>query len=382
MADILESLGIRCDRSDPDRWMCERPSFRPDLIREIDVVEEIGRINDYNLLPAPETQPAFTPSPLPSWVSFTDRVRSAGIALGYREIVTNSLLPHPTAAQFAPESSLLQTLNPVSQDATTLRTNLLAGFLNAARFNLNRDANGVRFFEIGHVYERAEEGTPGDWIEGIREHVHLHLGVCGTRTEADWSHAETMAGFPDLKSDLMAIFESLGLGGHSLRQKVEADSSQGSARLELRIGRRLVGWIQELPAPLARSYDLPAHTASATLDLSVLHEIHETRGAGHIRYEAPSKFPSIEYDAAFIVDKGVGGGDVAAEIRRSGGRMLHDLELFDIFEGESIGEGKKSLAFRLTFLDRDKTLSSKQVEPVVGKIVKALKRTFDASLRS
>ena len=91
MADIFDRLGIGFDREDASRWVCEIPTYRPDLRREIDLVEEIGRICDYNLLPAPQTQPAFTPSPLPTWVAFTDRMRELGMALGYREIITNSL---------------------------------------------------------------------------------------------------------------------------------------------------------------------------------------------------------------------------------------------------------------------------------------------------
>ncbi len=368
--EILNLLEIETDRS--DRVIdCTIPTFRPDLTREVDLIEEVGRILDYNTIPEPESAPFFSPAPLSSWEIIHSRVRSLAAGLRFKEISTNSLISKNESELEETSGNKLQTLNPVSNEATHLRSSLLPGFLKSVAFNLNRKANTLRFFEIGHVFRSSEDGT---WISGIEEHSRLLLGICGYRQKGDWRGEDQPYTIFDLKADLESFFQQLGILSQLKGSIAEPN------RLEYQLNGQKVATLSKVVPELLEKFNIELPLFAAEIDLTLIHQsgLTETETG----YRPPAKYPTFEYDAAYVVPTSEPAGRLLELIRKSAGKNLHRLEVFDIYEGENLGKGKKSIAFRLTFLDRNKTLNINDVEPVVQKVTKVLENEAGAKLRS
>ncbi len=368
---ILTRLEFDVTSKGDDELSCVVPSFRPDVSREVDLIEEVGRVFDYNNIPTPKTSPFFTPETLSDWEVFNERVRSLAKSLSYKEITTNSLLSKKEASLLADENLHIDTLNPVSQENTTLRTHLLAGFLKAARYNFNRNAKQLRFFELGHVFQKDEKGT---WIDGVKEHNHLLFGLSGFKKFESWDGKPEKFNIFDLKANVEAFFREL-----DIHENVE-QVVQSNYELEYHLDGVTVATIQMIDNSTLKGFDLDEEVFTAEIDISALYNYG--LAGKDTEYQKVSKYPSFEFDAAFIVDADVRAGDLSEEIERSADETLVSVEVFDVYEGKNLGSNKKSIAFRLSFLDSNKTLTIKDVEPMVKKIVHALESKFEAKLRS
>lgn len=369
---ICTRLEITNREKDSDTLTCTIPTFRPDISREVDLIEEVGRIFDYNNIPRPESAPFIAPETLSDWELFQQRFRSIAKALQYKEINSNSLLSKKEADLLADESHQIATLNPVSQENTTLRTHLTGGFLKVLNYNLNRNRRKLRFFEIGHVFRSSENG--GTWIDGVDEHVHLLLGLCGIKREESWrGEAEPFTLF-DLKSDVEAIFEELNIADSVIRK------AESNVELLYLLDDDVIASMKRVESDTLKGFDVDKNAFAAEINLTKLFE----RGFGKqsVSYKPVAKFPTFEFDAAFIVDQAVRTGKMLEIIKEVAGGKLHNVSVFDVYEGKNLGDDKKSIAFRLTFLDSNKTLTIKDVEPIVQKIVQSMKKKLDAELRS
>ncbi|MEX2455803.1 MAG: phenylalanine--tRNA ligase subunit beta, partial [Balneolaceae bacterium] len=371
ISGILTRLEFGVTSKSEDELTCIVPYFRPDVSREVDLIEEVGRVFDYNNIPTPKTSPFFTPETLSDWEVFNERVRTLAKSLSYKEITTNSLLSKKEASLLADENLHIDTLNPVSQENTTLRTHLLAGFLKAARYNFNRNAKQLRFFELGHVFQQDKKGT---WIDGVKEHSNLLFGLSGYKKFESWDGKPEPFSIFDLKADVEAFFREL-----NVHDKVE-QVVQSNYELEYQLDGNSVAIIKMIDDSTLKGFDLEEDAFTAEIDITALY--NQGLADSDTDYQKVSKYPSFEFDAAFIVDSEVRAGDLSKEIRRSADETLVSVDVFDVYEGKNLGSNKKSIAFRLSFLDSNKTLTIKDVEPMVKKIVQALESKFEAKLRS
>ncbi|MEX1212730.1 MAG: phenylalanine--tRNA ligase subunit beta [Balneolaceae bacterium] len=369
---ILHALEI--DTTEKDGTLhCSIPTFRPDLEREIDLVEEVGRIYDYNRIPAPAMTPRHSPAPLHPWERLHQAVREAARRLAYQEITTNSLHSKEVENLFSEPSEQIDTLNPVSRVATTLRTTLISGFLNVCQYNTNRKARSLKLFEVGHTYRR---GVESEWIPGIQEESHLLLGLYGLKHEESWRNEETAWSAFDLKADLESLFLQIGIDPvEDLETRTEGDD-----HLLYLFGETEIARLSRLKGDILEAFDLDRPATVAQLRLSKM--FHSGLYRDQKPFTSISRFPGIEYDAAYIVSSQVPVSDMETIIRNVSGEPLHALRVFDIYEGEELGESKKSIAFRFSFLDSNKTLTIKDVEPIVKEFTKKLDQRLGATLRS
>lgn len=367
---ILEGLGLEVLNEDAKSIDYRVPTWRPDLQREVDLVEEVGRLYDYNNIPSPGRIRITAPEPANPQEEIRSRAREIVRGLRYREIYTNSLMPEEDAARLGDLEEMIHTLNPISADMTTLRPSLLYGFLRSAAYNFNRKARGIRFFEIGHVFSGEGEGT---WYPGIREETHLLMGLGGFKTIEHWKTEPGHFDFFDLKGDVELMLHQMELDGY-------ATAAEGTDRLHYeRDGRRL-GTLSRVADTLREEYEIALPCYAAEFSLDALMEARR-EGAGS-SYRPVSAYPPFEFDFAVIVDREIPAGDMLRTVREKAGERLRDLQIFDVFEGESIGAEKKSLAFRLTFIDQNKTLTINDVEPIINKVLEELEDEYSAKLRS
>lgn len=367
--DLVNGLELEVISKNEDAVKFKIPTFRPDLVREVDLIEEVGRLYDYNKIEAPNHGIFVSTETFSEWELLITRLKKSSVELGFREIYTNSLISEKEAEQFGSLDSMVGTLNPLTKDMTTLRPSLLHGFLKAVSYNFNRKASSVLFFEIGNIFEQSEDWT---FHKGIKEQTHLLLGVSGLKAVEHWSTKPVSYTVFDLKSYLNALFAKLGL--------LEGISSIVENDILIYSFKNIVlGELKLSSKKLKKAYDLETDAFVAELSVnavqSALQKLPEQS------YKPIPKFPAFEFDFAVVVGTTIMAGDLITTIQSKAGKMLQSIEIFDVFEGESIGEGNKSIAFRLQFLDPNKTLNIKEVEPIIKRVVKTLEKQYSAKLR-
>lgn len=356
------------------RWLCRVPSFRPDVREEIDLIEEVARIYDYNRIPDPVHMTMAAPAPLPWQEIFREKVRQAAVSAGMQEIYTNSLLPERLLDSMGGEHVVVPTLNPITRDQALLRTRLVFGFLRSAAWNFNRKAPGVSLFEIGNIF-RNDPGA-GTYISGIHESTHLLLGLAGNTHADHWRVKARPWELQDLKGLVVHVLRQLSLHEQVVWQTDQDELVLGSVgKKSIEIGR-----LGAVPEQWKQQAEVQGPAFVAELDLAPLQALADR--VRRRRYEPVSRFPAFEFDLALVVKNDVASGALQSALLKAGGSSLVSCDVFDVFEGGSLEKGEKSIAFRLLFQDTTKTLTINDVEPVVNHILKVLSRQYQARLRS
>ncbi|MDX1439627.1 MAG: phenylalanine--tRNA ligase subunit beta, partial [Rubricoccaceae bacterium] len=359
------------------------PPFRPDIEREIDVIEEIARLWGFDRIPSPATTPVpLIPAGDTAQAQLLDAVRNRFMGLGFRELYTNSLLPKALAEQFASEElissvrSPVETLNPISQDMAAMRPSLLPGLLGAMSYNQARGAEDLRFIEMGHVYVKSDD--PVETVPGYHEHTSLIIGMSGMAQRKGWDAESREVDFFDLKGVLMHVLETLDLPDPD-EKPVGETSPLTAYRLALSINGNHLGELARISDRLADQYDLRMPVYFAELNADRLAEMALLKR--NERYEAISRFPAVDRDLAVLVDDSQPVGPLLKTIRRSAGDLLEDLRVFDLYRGERIEGGQKSVAFALRF-STDRTLRDEEVDERIRNVVEALEAEHGATLRT
>lgn len=368
---ILDGLELDLINRNDESITYKIPTFRPDLEREVDLIEEVGRLYDYNRIPPPEHGKFTSPEPLTEWEKLRTKAKEAAKGLRFREIYSNSLMPEADAEWLGELEGMIHTLNPISKEMTTLRPSLLYGFLKSVAYNFNRKAQQLRFFEIGNVFEKSSNGT---YHHGIKEETHILFGLAGFKTIEHWKTEPEHYDAFDLKASVHSFLEELEILS-DVQTHVDEDNV-----LTYKANGGKIGELKNISQKMRENYEIKLPTVAAEFSLTKIFELKQQ--AGEKTYEPVSKFPSFEFDFAVIVDRGVKAGKLLKTIENTAGPNLHDLQVFDVFEGPSLGENKKSLAFRLSFLDKNKTLTINEVEPIINKVVERLEKEYSAKLRS
>ncbi|MEO1629669.1 MAG: phenylalanine--tRNA ligase subunit beta [Bacteroidota bacterium] len=389
-----ETPAAAAESADDAALRCTIPTFRPDIEREIDLIEEVARLYGYDNIPQPgRTMVPLRPQALAPSLALRHRTLQHLVGLGFREVYSNSLLPNAVAEQFAAETlvgepwAVAATLNPQSEEMAVLRPSLLPGLLTAMAYNQNRGAGALRLAEFGHVYGRTADAarTAESPVEGYRERTNLIIGMSGRVQEAGWDQSARAVDFYDVKGVVAHVLDSLGLPLDSTSVFTEAVTT-GDALLAYRLDVKLpgrgggvvVGTIARVSDTLMEQYALQQPVFFAELDWDALVQRAAKRLGG--RYEPISRFPVVERDLAVAVASGEPVGPMLQTVRKAGGKLLQDARVFDLYQGDRIEAGQKSVAFALRF-GADRTLTDKQVDKQMKGILKQLTREHSATLR-
>jgi phenylalanyl-tRNA synthetase beta chain len=369
--NILNGLEFELVEKDDKTLTFSIPTFRPDLEREVDLIEEVGRLYDYNNIPTPKHGSFTSPEQLTDWEQLLSEAKETAKGMGFREIYSNSLMPEEDAELLGELDDMIHTLNPISADMTTLRPSLLYGFLTSVAYNFNRKVKQVRFFEVGNVFEKADEGT---YYDNIKEETNILFGLAGFKTIEHWKTDPEHYDVFDLKGPVRSFLQKFDLY-NALTMEATKDNT-----LIYKFDDHEIGRIYQVSKDLLEHYEieLPAFVA----ELSLTQILEAVKQVEDNQYEPVSKFPAFDFDFAVVVDSSVKAGDLLKTIEQTAGKSLQSLDVFDVFEGKSLGKNKKSLAFRLSFLDKEKTLTIKDVEPIIDNVLKVLEDKYSAELRS
>jgi phenylalanyl-tRNA synthetase beta chain len=360
----LERLGMAVRPSD-DGIDVEIPSFRFDLALEADLIEEVARVHGYDRLPRRRLGGRLAlHEGLPNRRFRTWRRLLADT--GYHEAITYSFVPERIQAALFPDIDPPRLLNPIASDRAVLRCSILPGLVEALQHNLKRQRERVWLFEIGRVFQRGE--TLG---QGYR----LAALITGNRYVEQWGIKVSSCDFYDMKNHLETVLGMRpGMASPEYRRLQHPALHPGQA-MEILLGNQRVGIAGALHPAVCRSLEISAEVFVFELDLDAI-----PAGTSPIYREIP-RFPAVRRDLAIVVDRDLPAADLMAVIRESGGALLNNLELFDVYEGEGIDSGKKSLALCLTFQKSSSTLVDLEVEHVLGKILMAVRDRFGGTLR-
>jgi phenylalanyl-tRNA synthetase beta chain len=370
----LERLGFEVDGVRHDEVSVTVPVHRHyDVNREVDVIEEIGRLHGFDRLP--RTLPADPDRVGGLSAEQTARRRAEDLLrdLGFDEIVAWAFVDRGLAARLRLDLDDLRDrsvaiANPISEEHTAMRTTLLGGLLDAARHNIARDVERVALFESGRAFLAEPAAASGGPLAGefagrlpapAREPHRLAGLLVGGIRPPSWSDPGTesdASSFYELKGALELLATHLG-ASLSLVEATEPFLHPGRAGA-LGVGGVAIGWLGELHPLVARSWDLPSDAAAFELDLAPLVAGSRT-GIEH--YEDVTTFPAVLQDLAVTVPEDVPAERVRDAIRAGGGELLEMAEVFDLYRGEQLGEGRKSLALRLEFRAADRTLTDAEV---------------------
>ncbi len=369
--DILEALGFKVTPG--ARLKVTVPTFRHDITREVDLLEELVRVYGYDKLE--ETLPAIggVVGGESAKREFVNQVRQGLAAAGLCEMQTFSLtspreLEAVKAREFAGEA--VPVTNAMSEEYSVLRPTLLGGLVREIAYNLHRQQPEAWLFEVDRVFKPGASGE-------VKEPVYAGIALTGGNYTAKWnlgpcaeSDVYELKGIIEELLDYLQVFEVTF-------EPAELPFARPGYGAKVKAKGQEVGYIAELSDEVKQAFEVEQAVFVAELDVEALFEARsETRP-----YKRPAAFPKSERDLALVAPVEVSCAQLVEVVKAEGGELLEDVTVFDVFEGKSLGEGKRSLAVRLSFRHPERTLTEEEINPVVERIVRALGERYQASLR-
>ncbi|WP_455212542.1 phenylalanine--tRNA ligase subunit beta [Kaarinaea lacus] len=375
ITQILLKLGMEVLPQD-DQWEVIPPSFRFDIEREIDLVEEIARIYGYNQIASAKPVTTSAMVSMPEARVPLSHLQRVLLGSGYQEAITYSFVDPELQKLIDPQQTPLMLANPISADMSVMRTSLWPGLIQAAMHNINRQQENVRLFETGLRFVPQNDDSNQ---EPITQDAMV-AGVCyGLAYPKQWALASRAVDFFDVKNTIDSLLNLTGQAdkfiyiqdkhlalhpGQSARIVRSEDGSQD-----------WVGWVGALHPAIAQKLDLAQPLYLFELQL-------ESIGYRKIpKYAEVSKFPAIRRDLAIVVDENLASQAVSDCIKRVAPDTLKNLQLFDVYTGQGIESGRKSLAYGLTLQKQDQTLTDDEVNAVLSNIMSILNKELGATLR-
>ncbi|USE34914.1 phenylalanine--tRNA ligase subunit beta [Endozoicomonas sp. SCSIO W0465] len=368
---LLSRLGLGLVTDGDGCWKVAVPSWRFDISIEEDLVEELGRIYGYNNLPESTPTALLKMKQVDESLIQESEIRRTLTARGYQEAVCFSFIAPELHQLFDPQHEPVALSNPIASDLSVMRTTLLPGLVKTAGYNLNRQQSRVRLFETGLTFIR-EKGKDGD---ELKQEPMLAALITGSRHPESWQGKAEAVDFFDLKGDFEALLALGQAGNEFVFRKGEHSAMHPGQCAEIVRAGKVVGHMGALHPSLARTMDMPTAVYLVELSLKALTEGNVTR------FVALSKYPEVRRDLALVVNAAIAAGDIEQAITMEAGKLLRRVNTFDVYVGQGIEDGCKSLAMGLTLQHPSRTLKDDEVNELVDRVVARLKQDFNASLR-
>ena len=358
--EILKSLEIKAVNDIADGLELAVPAYRADVTREIDVIEEILRIYGYNKVDAPQ-KISFTPVKL----SFDDQdalENSWARTLqsnGFNEVMNNSL------TSVKDETNAVKLLNPLSKELTFMRKSLLEGLLENTIYNINRKNQDIKFFELGKIYHKKEK---------YEERKQLAILISGRTYSENWLMPKSASDFYMLKAYVKVLFDKLNLE----TEEISLEDDRFGDALEIISKGNTIARLGKVSPKLLKEYDIDQDCFYAEIETETVQKL---RSKENFKFVDIPKFNKIRRDLALLVDKNVNYAELYKLAKKNPSKYLKNINLFDVYEGKNLPEGKKSYALSFELLNEEKTLEDKDITEVMDSLIKNFKKEFNAELR-
>ena len=369
IGEIFENLEIKVRGKEPDALSVEVPTFRPDLIREVDLIEEVARIYGYDKIESLSRAGGELFTPISEEERLIRKIKSLLVGKGLFEIVSNNLVDPVKMSRISPSRKGIKILNPLNEELSLLTTSLSYNLLSVISWNLNRKENDLRIFELGKVYWSKDENLP-------EERLQLEIALCGRKTPIFWGEKEKKVDFYDLKGILGELLCELRVEEFTFLPK-SSNLFLEEISFELQSQGKVLGSLGKISDEILKLFDIEQEIFLAEIDFQTLSEIIPPPSF----YAVLPRFPRVERDISLVVEKGILSKDLEKAIQEFGGELVEKVYLFDLYRGAQVPAGKKSLAYTIWYRSGERTLTEEEVEKVHKKIVEGLKTSFGAELR-
>jgi phenylalanyl-tRNA synthetase beta chain len=346
------------------------PTFRPDIEREVDLIEEIARLINYDNIPVREqTQIEYDAKQNPNDEIYRF-LKNEISGLGFYEVLTNSMVAG-RELQAIDKRDFVKILNPISDDMNVMRRSLLPGLLKVIAYNLNRNVSDQRIFEMGRVFHSTDTESPE------AQPYYLSGMIHGSRRKNGWSEKTLFVDFYDVKGIVQAYLDKIFLDNFEFILYDKTIYFDQDQVVTIRIKNQVVGQFGRIDPEIAQQFDIDSDVYGFELSVNALKD--------HINlnqlFEMYSRFPFVEKDLAFIVEEKVNARDLEEMIHQVGDPLVYQVDVFDLYRGKNLGASKKSIAFRIRFQSSERTLNEKEVSKIFNKIISEAEKTFNATLR-
>lgn len=372
----LRDLTFKVELADSDKFEVTVPTFRVDIEREIDLIEEVARLYGFRQIPVTLPLGRVGPQRKSKAEKLAQKARAILTACGFFETINYSFLSLQVLKKINLEASdprcnLLLIKNPLSEDQAGMRTTLLPGILQTTRHNLNRQNFNLKLFELGRVFFP----RPG---EELPEEVEKLAGIIsGLREEESWHKPAGECDFYDLRGALELLLEELGLKEYSFRPGANEPFLHPAKSAQIMAGDKFLGIMGELHPDIKEAFDFNQPVFIFEMNFSLLQELAEEKRV----FQPLPRFPAVFRDLSFMVEEKILAGDLKQAIWEGGQGLVKEVWIFDLYRGKPISPGKKSLAFRLKYQHPERTLTDEEVNELHQRIITLLKERFGGELR-
>lgn len=380
--NILQSLEIEIENESASDLTLRIPTYRVDVTRDVDVIEDILRIYGYNNVEFSDSLKANL-----SYQTPTDRkhklqtlISEQLTASGFDEIMNNSLTKksYYENNETFPEKNGIKLLNPLSNDLGVMRQTLLYGGLESIAYNRNRKHYDLHFYEFGNCYFfDAEKKREDKILSGYSEETYLGLWICGDSNSKNWAVSETETSVFQLKAYIENILKRMGFTSNQVIFE-PVQSEIYSVGMNIRTFKQQIGSFGVVSGKILKKFDIDTDVFFAEMNWDVI--LKET-SKNVVRFTEISRFPPVSRDLALLIDKNVTFAQIEQVAKKSEKKLLKEISLFDVYEGKNLPADKKSYAVNFVLQDEEKTLNDKQIDAVMQKIQQNLQKELGAQLR-
>ncbi|AOM82294.1 phenylalanine--tRNA ligase subunit beta [Salisediminibacterium beveridgei] len=370
--DVFRRLQFHVNETE-ETFEVHVPTRRQDIHIQADLIEEVARIHGYDLIPTTLPNTATTPGKLTPEQQAKRKARRFLESAGLSEAVSYSLTTAKKEASlgFGSEASRVHVALPMSEERSALRTTLIPHLMDALSHNKNRNNYDVHLFELGSVFHTQEQVV----TKQPDEMSFLSGAFMGSWFEHAWQGEQRPVDFFAVKGVIEGLFQELQIPAPELVTS-EKDGFHPGRTAAVVVNGQALGFIAQLHPAVSKEWSMPeVYVFELNFDQLL------SLSGGTMKYEPIPRFPSVERDIALVVSDEVQAGELERVIRQSGGPLLKQVSVFDLYAGEHLEPGKKSIAFSLKYLDPEKTLTDEDVQAVHEQVLAAVKEAYDAHLR-
>jgi phenylalanyl-tRNA synthetase beta chain len=374
VTDIFQRLCMEV-KTYSDGWLVKSPSFRFDIQIEADLLEEVVRIYGYNNIP--RSQPSYH-----SIMQSQPEAKNALITLkkclvnrGYFEAISYSFVDPKWQKILDPQSQTIALANPLSSEMSVMRTTMWTGLLNALKYNVNRQQNRVRLFETGLCFKPQDSSleTEEADVDAITQDPMFAGVICGDIHHEQWSEKSRKVDYFDIKSDVEVLLSFSAI--ESVFAAAEHPALHPGQSACIKQNEKIVGWIGALHPEVQKALDIDQRVYVFELKQSAIANNNIPV------FSSLSRFPEVRRDLAILVDEAVPVSDILSVINESSSDLVKETQLFDVYQGKGVVEGRKSVAFGLILQEFSRTLTDQEVDSEIQSIVSTLNQQFAATLR-
>jgi len=369
--DILKKLNLNPVKK-KNKIIVTVPSYRTDLGKDIDLIEEIARLYGYDKIPSrlPDFTPHKTYALEKKTVSLENEIRKVLCGMGLNEIMTYSLTSRNAIEHLGISlENLVSLKNPMSSQQEIMRPNLLSEMLEVLNWNLNRKNSLLQLFEINKVY------IMNKLTGQAEETVHLSISICGSKP-GNWKEKPRELDLFDLKGIIEILLDYIGVADYKI-EKTEHPSLKENMAISVNVNAKTCGIFGEVKEDVARKFDIKRKVYLAEFSLDSLFSCANLKKT----FKALPKYPSIKRDIAILLDDTINASGIYDVIKEEARGLVRSVDVFDLYKGQQIQEGKKSLAYTIEYRSDERTLNDKEVNEIHKKVQDALTKRLGAQIR-